>query len=50
MRRKYLEGIKQSGVPYPILSPPSAEASPTKIYMYFFLISVFIHGYIHMDP
>lgn len=40
----------ESWIPFPIRSPPSPEASPGKICMYFFLIPVFTHGYIHVDP
>lgn len=49
-KKNYLEGIKESGISFPILSSPSSEASNGKICMYFFLIAMFTRGYIHMDP
>ena len=36
-KKNYLEGIKKSGISFPVLSSPSSEASNGKICMYFFL-------------
>ena len=49
-KKNYLEGIKESGISFPVLSSPSSEASNGEICMYFFLIAMFTHGYIHVDP